>query len=44
MLKIVLDAGYHGHVGIEWEGRTPGEAEGIRLTQRLLEKIRSEMS
>ena len=20
MMKIVLDAGYHGYVGIEWEG------------------------
>jgi sugar phosphate isomerase/epimerase len=44
MLKIVLDAGYRGYIGIEWEGRSPAEAEGIRLTQRLLEKIRGEMS
>ena len=39
MMKIVLAAGYHGHVGIEWEGDEPGEVEGIRLTQRLLERI-----
>jgi sugar phosphate isomerase/epimerase len=44
MLKIVLDAGYHGHVGIEWEGQRPEEVEGIRLTQRLLERIRDELS
>jgi sugar phosphate isomerase/epimerase len=43
MLKIVLDAGYRGYVGIEWEGREPGEVEGIRLTQRLLERVRAEM-
>jgi L-ribulose-5-phosphate 3-epimerase len=40
MMKIVLDAGYHGYVGIEWEGAEPGEVEGIRLTQRLLERVR----
>ncbi len=40
MMKIVLDAGYHGYVGIEWEGDRPSEVEGIRLTQRLLERVR----
>jgi sugar phosphate isomerase/epimerase len=44
MMKIVLDAGYRGYVGIEWEGDRPGEAEGIRLTQRLLERVRDQMS
>jgi sugar phosphate isomerase/epimerase len=44
MLKIVLAANYHGHIGIEWEGQRPTEPEGIRLTQRLLEKIRTELS
>jgi L-ribulose-5-phosphate 3-epimerase len=44
MMKIVLDAGYHGYVGIEWEGDTPGEVEGIRLTQRLLERVREKFS
>jgi L-ribulose-5-phosphate 3-epimerase len=43
MMKIVLDHGYHGFVGIEWEGSRPGEVEGIRLTQRLLERVRDEM-
>ena len=33
MMKIVLDAGYHGYVGIEWEGDTPSEIEGTRLTK-----------
>src|SRR4026208_1435641 len=44
MLKIVLDAGYHGHLGIEWEGEKPGEGEGTRRTKRLLERIGDEMS
>jgi sugar phosphate isomerase/epimerase len=39
MMKIVLDSGYRGYVGIEWEGDTPGEAEGVRLTQRLLAEL-----
>ena len=44
MLRIVLDAGYRGHVGIEWEGAEPGEVEGIRLTQALLQRIRDEVA
>ncbi len=44
MMNIVLDAGYHGYVGIEWEGGKPSEVEGIRLTKALLEKVRSEMT
>ncbi|MCA9240984.1 MAG: TIM barrel protein, partial [Planctomycetales bacterium] len=44
MMKIVLDAGYHGFVGIEWEGNDPGEYEGIRLTKRLLEKVRGRLA
>jgi L-ribulose-5-phosphate 3-epimerase len=43
MMKIVLDAGYHGRVGIEYEGRKLSEPEGIRATKRLLETIRAEM-
>ncbi len=39
MMKIVLDAGYHGYVGIEYEGRQLGEIEGIRATKKLLEKV-----
>jgi len=44
MLKIVAAAGYHGYVGIEWEGGKPDEMEGIRLTKRLLERVRSELA
>ncbi len=44
MMKIVLDAGYHGFVGIEYEGTKHTEPDGIRLSKRLLEKVRTEMS
>lgn len=44
MMKIVLDAGYHGYVGIEYEGGKVGEYEGVRLTKALLEKVRGELS
>lgn len=43
MMKIVLDAGYKGYVGIEYEGRKMGEAEGIRATKKLLERVREEL-
>jgi L-ribulose-5-phosphate 3-epimerase len=44
MVKIVLDAGYHGYIGIEWEGDTPDEVEGTKLTKQLLERVRDELS
>jgi hypothetical protein len=44
MMKIVLDAGYRGYVGAEWEGDNPDEMEGIRLTKQLLERIREEFA
>ncbi len=40
MMKIVLDAGYRGYLGIEYEGDKLTEPEGIRATQKLLERIR----
>jgi len=43
MMKIVLDAGYHGYVGIEYEGRRLSENDGIIATKRLLEKIQKQM-
>lgn len=43
MMKIVLDAGYHGYVGIEWEGESPSEVEGVLLTKKLLERVRDEL-
>ena len=43
MMQIVMDAGYQGYVGIEWEGREPGEVEGIKLTKALLERVREQV-
>ncbi|RLS35964.1 MAG: sugar phosphate isomerase/epimerase [Planctomycetota bacterium] len=44
MLKLVLDAGYHGWIGIEYEGKGLSEEAGILATKRLLELVRSEMA
>lgn len=38
MMRIVRDAGYRGHVGVEYEGRELGEIEGILKTRELLER------
>lgn len=43
MMKIVLAAGYRGYVGIEYEGKRLGEADGILATKRLLERVREEL-
>jgi L-ribulose-5-phosphate 3-epimerase len=43
LMQIVYDAGYRSWVGIEYEGRTLPEFEGIAATKRLLERIRGEM-
>jgi sugar phosphate isomerase/epimerase len=40
IMKIVTDAGYHGYVGVEYEGSRLGEPEGIRATKKLLESVR----
>ena len=42
MMKIVLDAGYRGHVGIEYEGRELKDVSGIHATHKLLRWIRQE--
>jgi sugar phosphate isomerase/epimerase len=44
MLKIVLDSGYRGYVGIEFEGEGLSEREGIKKTLALLERVRGEES
>ena len=43
MVKMVVDSGYKGHIGIEYEGNRLSEAEGIKATKQLLEGIRSNM-
>lgn len=44
MMKIVMDAGYHGYVGIEYEGGKIGELEGIIATRKLLERVREKLT
>jgi sugar phosphate isomerase/epimerase len=43
MMRIVLDAGYRGYVGIEYEGDAMSEPDGIRATKALLERTRSKL-
>lgn len=43
VMRIVLDAGYNGWVGIEYEGGKLNEYEGIRATKKLLEKCQKSM-
>jgi sugar phosphate isomerase/epimerase len=40
MMRIVVDAGYRGFVGVEYEGNGLSEDEGIRRTIALLEDVR----
>lgn len=44
MMQIVLDAGYRGYVGIEYEGRSLPEPQGIKLTKSLLERVRTTLA
>jgi sugar phosphate isomerase/epimerase len=40
MMKIVVASGYHGYVGIEYEGKE-NVHQGIKATKRLLERVRT---
>lgn len=44
LLGIVMDAGYRGHIGIEWEGQQPQDVEGVRLANELLIRLRDELA
>lgn len=39
MMRIVKESGFRGYVGIEYEGSKLSEAEGIKKTKALLEKV-----
>lgn len=41
MLRIVVAAGYHDYVGVEYEGTRLSEFDGIRATKALLERVRA---
>ena len=38
MMKIVLDSGFEGYVGIEFEGHDIDPISGILATKKLIEK------
>jgi len=44
MLKIIKDSGFHGYLGIEYEGEKASEEEGVRKTKALLERVAATMS
>jgi sugar phosphate isomerase/epimerase len=44
MMKIVLEYGYRGYVGIEYEGNKVDAYEGVKLTKALLERVRDQLS
>jgi sugar phosphate isomerase/epimerase len=44
MMRIVLDAGYRGYVGIEYEGERLPEAQGVEKTKALLSRVRDELT
>lgn len=43
-MKLVLAAGYHGYVGVEYEGNKLSEPDGIKATKVLLEKVRTQLT
>jgi sugar phosphate isomerase/epimerase len=43
MMRIVLNEGYRGYVGIEFSGSMENELYGIKKTKALLEKVREEL-
>ena len=44
ILKIVKDSGFKGRIGIEYEGPTLSEEDGVMATKKLLEKVGKELS
>jgi hypothetical protein len=42
-MQIVMDAGYHSWVGIEYEGGNLSEFDGIKATKKLLEKCHEQL-
>ena len=43
MMRIVLEGGYRGYVGIEYEGQKHSPREGILKTKNVLEAVRAEL-
>ncbi len=43
ILRIAVESGFSGHVGIEFEGGAHSEHDGILATKRLLERVRASL-
>ncbi len=43
MMKIVVDSGFRGWVGIEYEGRQVSEIEGVKKTLALLNRVHAKL-
>lgn len=43
IMKIVVDSGYNGYVGIEYEGKKLPEREGITKSKDLLDRVHTEL-
>jgi sugar phosphate isomerase/epimerase len=41
LMRIVVGAGYHGYVGIEYEGQKHSEIDGIKRTKQALEELQA---
>lgn len=41
MMQVVFDAGYHGYVGVEYEGSRLSELDGIKATVELLKRYKA---
>lgn len=44
LFKMIKNSGFRGIVGIEWEGNTKNEHDGIMATKALLEKVREKLN
>ena len=44
MVRIAVNAGYDGYIGVEYEGNELGEREGIVRTREILEATRDELA
>mgnify|MGYP006295326721 CR=1 FL=1 len=44
MMKIVVDSGFRGWVGIEYEGGRLSEVDGVKATRDLLARVHAELS
>jgi L-ribulose-5-phosphate 3-epimerase len=43
LVKIAVNAGYRGYIGVEYEGNKHSEADGILRTKQALEELRAQL-